>query len=253
MLAERRRRSQLGVYRALGSAAPGSACVQVRPGVQACVVPCCPDRSITNAVVYTDAAALLEAHDELLELYAGAGVRAWTVWVVPGDDELGAALEARGHLRDSSPEMMVAPMSEIDLDGAGDPALDLDPVPSWPLIGRLNDLAYGLPPGTLEPVVVDMDDPRMRAFITRLSGEPVAGLATYESPEGDCALEFVATAPQARGRGLAAALLRHALRGARERGCTSVSLEASAMGRPVYERLGYRAVGTMGMYEHRRA
>ena len=52
-----------------------------------------------------------------------------------------------------------------------------------------------------------------------------------------------ATLPEARGRGLATALMRQALLDAGERGCVTTSLQATAMGRPVYARMGYRDLG----------
>jgi GNAT superfamily N-acetyltransferase len=251
-LAERRRGSQMAAYRALGTASPGAFWREVRPGVQATVVPACPDKSLPNAVIYTDPAAVLDAHDDLIQLYRDAGVGAWTVWVVPQDDDLAAALERRGHALDGTPSIMVARMDEVDLgEGAAEPALDLDPDPSWPDVGALNDAAYGLAPRTLAPALEGMVDPAMCAFVARLDGRPVAALCTVDGPDGDCALEFVATLPEARGRGLASALVRAGLRAARERGCTSTTLEGSALGEPVYERLGYRTVGRMRMYELR--
>ena len=68
---------------------------------------------------------------------------------------------------------------------------------------------------------------------------------------GDCSIWWVATVPEARGRGSprasCAALWRTA--GARLRVST---LQATKLGRPVYERLGYRAFGTIEMWERRR-
>ena len=54
---------------------------------------------------------------------------------------------------------------------------------------------------------------------------------------------WVATAPEARGRGLASGLMRRALADGRERGNDISTLQATKMGRPVYEGLGYRAFG----------
>ena len=71
--------------------------------------------------------------------------------------------------------------------------------------------------------------------------------------EGDCGVYAVATVPEARGRGLTSALLAHALADARERGCTTTTLEATRMGHSVYERLGYRPLGPVAMWERRRA
>lgn len=250
-LTERRRGSQMAFYRALGSAVRGSHWRQVRDGVQATVVPATPERSLPNSVLYTAAEAVLDAHGEIAELYAAAGVHAWTVWVMPGDEGLAAGLEARGHALDGTPAIMAAAMREIDLADDGVRELDLDPAPDWEVLGALNDRAYGLPEATFAPALAGIDDPALRAFVARLDGAPVAGLATLDGPDGDCALELVATLPEARGRGLASRLVRHALREARDRGCDSVTLEGSKMGEPVYTRLGYRTLGRMRMYELR--
>ena len=67
----------------------------------------------------------------------------------------------------------------------------------------------------------------------------------------DCGFWFAATVPEARGRGLVSGLLHRALRDARERGCRTSTTQATAMGRPVYERIGYRDLGPIHMYERR--
>jgi predicted acetyltransferase len=69
--------------------------------------------------------------------------------------------------------------------------------------------------------------------------------------QGDCYITFVATPPQARGKGVASDLMRAALREGLEEGCVTTTLEASAMGRPAYERLGYRPLGALKMWERR--
>ena len=48
-------------------------------GVTAAIVPSCPERSVVNCVGYDSAQHLEPALDELAELYAAAGVHAWTV------------------------------------------------------------------------------------------------------------------------------------------------------------------------------
>ena len=64
-------------------------------------------------------------------------------------------------------------------------------------------------------------------------------------------MTLVATLPEARGRGLAGALMAHALVDAGERGLRTSTLVATKMGRPVYERLGYRGLGALEMWERR--
>ena len=69
--------------------------------------------------------------------------------------------------------------------------------------------------------------------------------------QGDCGIYLVATDPAARGRGLARDLTTVALNDARAAGCTSASLQSTAMGKPVYTRLGFRDFGSIQMWEKR--
>jgi GNAT superfamily N-acetyltransferase len=64
---------------------------------------------------------------------------------------------------------------------------------------------------------------------------------------------LVGTAPPARGRGLATAAMLFALGAARRAGCRTTTLQATAAGRPIYQRLGYREFGSMQLWEKRRA
>jgi GNAT superfamily N-acetyltransferase len=87
-------------------------------------------------------------------------------------------------------------------------------------------------------------------YVASFQGEPVCSLlASYH--EGNCEIDGVATVPEARGRGLSGRLLAHALVDARERGCSTTTLVATKLGLPVYERLGYGALGTLDMWERR--
>jgi GNAT superfamily N-acetyltransferase len=117
-------------------------------------------------------------------------------------------------------------------------------------MGRLNDRAFGLP-GDLERLGEAIDDDRTRRWVARAGGEPVA-CAGIHVHEGDAEVWMVAVVPEARGRGLSAELLRHALSAARdEQDATTTALESSAMGEATYLRLGYRALGRLGMWERR--
>jgi GNAT superfamily N-acetyltransferase len=81
-------------------------------------------------------------------------------------------------------------------------------------------------------------------YVIEEDGAPlaVAGCLVY----GDfCWLGLVATHPAARGRGLASQVSSHLVQWALRRGCRTVALDASVPGRPVYERLGFRAVGAL--------
>jgi GNAT superfamily N-acetyltransferase len=249
-LAARQLVGQRGLYRSLGERTLGSAVVERPGGVLAAIVPARPDRSVFNSVLYEDPDALLAVRDELDAAYAAAGVSAWTVWVRPEHEALRPALEAAGHAFDGQPMLMAAEIGQLDLEPRAE--LDLDPAPTWEGLARLNDLAYGIDRAvSFEAVFAGYDDPRGRLYLARVDGEPAAGVGTL-GVDGTCEIVFVATAPAARGRGLSSELMRTALRGAREMGCDVTTLEATAMGEPVYARLGYRSLGRLAMYELRR-
>lgn len=249
-LLARQRASQAAYYRLLGDGHPDSFVAEPLPGLQATVAPISPDRSLPNAVVYEDPDLVLQAHEQLVALYAGAGVRAWTVWVRPGDDALVSELEARGHAVDGTPAIMGAPIAELDVDPRVE--LDLDPQPTWRAVGELNDAAYGVSPGSLRDPLAGLPPDCATVLVARSGGEPVA-CAVFETTGGDCEAAFVATLPAARGQGLCGELMREGLRRGRDAGATSATLEGSPMGQPVYERLGYRILGRMRMLELRSA
>lgn len=248
-LLDRERVGQAAYYRILARGHRRSRLVEAGAGVQATIVPATPERSLPNSVVYLgDPAAVLGAYDALATAYAESGVAAWTVWVRPGDDELAAGLEARGHALDGTPAIMGAALADLDLQPRTDP--DVDEAAGWDVVGALNDAAYGLKPGSLGPSIAGLAADAMTVLVARSDGVPAACVA-YHVTNGDCQLEYVATLPRARGRGLAGELAREALRRARAAGATTTTLESSSLGQPVYERLGYRVLGRLRMFERR--
>jgi GNAT superfamily N-acetyltransferase len=226
----------------------GTSRVLEQDGVTASVVPAIPDRSIVNSVAYRDASSLEAAIDDLATAYEDAGVRAWTVWVPEGDREAAAMLEASGHRLDATPTAMMAELDRIaltddDLDsGAGADAQD---------VGRINDLPYGWTQGTFFRAMERFaKQEALPLYEARVGGEPVCVLGTYDNDD-DCEVYFVATLPDHRGRGLARRLMGRALNDARERGLTVSSLQATKMGYPIYERLGYEPMCALEMWERR--
>jgi len=55
---------------------------------------------------------------------------------------------------------------------------------------------------------------------------------------------LVGTHPAVRGRGHASRLSEHLVNWSYAKGCRTVALDASTLGRPIYERLGFRPVGS---------
>jgi GNAT superfamily N-acetyltransferase len=117
-------------------------------------------------------------------------------------------------------------------------------------MARLNELAYGYPKGDFA-AVAEARMPGLRIYFGDLDGEAVSTLAIW--PHGsDAVVIWVATAPEARGRGISARLLAHALRDARDAGLETTTLQSTKLGNPVYAKLGYRDFGAAHMWERRK-
>jgi ribosomal protein S18 acetylase RimI-like enzyme len=242
-------RGQRDFYRAITEATPGGRVVELGGTVEAFVCDLAPDVSIPNAVLYEDGAELRDALDDLADVYADAGVRAWTVWVRPGDAETAAALRAAGHRIDGEPALMSARLAAMDL--APRTELDLVAKPDLRTVGAINDAAWGLPAeagyaALMEPI----DASFARLWVARAGGRPAASVVT-RTVDGHTTVWLVATHPDARGRGLCSELMRAALRSARDAGAETTALEGSPMGTPVYAALGYETHGRLALYERR--
>ena len=214
-----------------------------RDGVGSLLTLHAPERSVVNGVIYQPGADVEAAYAWLDDRYAP--VHAWTVWVPETDRATAELLERRGHKLDADPAMMV-----LDLASFEPPA----ELPDWKpatieQLARINEAAYPWHDGSME-----------RALLGSRHGE---NLHTYVAEDastlgildcaGDASVIFVATRPEARGRGLAGGLLAAALLEARERGNDISTLQATKMGESVYARLGYERFGAIEMWEKRRA
>jgi GNAT superfamily N-acetyltransferase len=217
-------------------------------GLTASIVPATPERSVLNGVVYERVEALEANLEEIATAYESAGIRAWTVWVPDADKRAIELLESAGHLLDASPRAMA-----MELESLGDAP---GPEPEWSgewdmqAAGLVNDRAYGDPEGLWASAMSGLPEGSAHLYLVRLDGEP-ASMVLVHDHEDDCVFWFAATVPEARGRGYVSGLLHRALRDARERGCRTTTTEATAMGRPVYARIGYRDLGALHMYERR--
>ena len=193
------------------------------------------------------------------DTFFGARGRGYTVWVREHADEdlEGALLEAGLPLYDDSPGMVLERRLE-------DPRM-----PEGVVVRRVTDLrggaafaavagaAYaslGMREGTTPVLFADLDTLAAAHIVSFVAydesderpGEtaalrPVAATLLHMS-HGVALLNWVGTVPEARGRGLAAAMTRVASNAGFDAGCTIASLQASEMGEPVYRRLGYREI-----------
>jgi GNAT superfamily N-acetyltransferase len=221
-----------------------------REGIVAQVSPAVPDASLFNSVTYRDPESLRDALPELASVFAEAGVRAWTVWAHESDVESGALLGAAGHLLDGTPEGMGCALEDlIEPDGVGE--LDYTDNPDAGVLQSVLARGYGFPLAMSERVAAGVPSgPGTIVAVASLEGRP-ACTAQVTVVDGDAGIYAVATIPEARGRGLARRLQFELLRRARELGAKTTSLQASKLGRGVYEALGYQSFGPMNMWERR--
>ena len=103
--------------------------------------------------------------------------------------------------------------------------------------GRLFDLFAAV---AFEPVV--------QCYLAVLNGQPVGTSQLFLSA-GVAGIYNVTVLPEARGRGIGAAVTLAALREARQRGYRISILQSSRLGYPVYRRLGFQDYGKLHTYE----
>jgi GNAT superfamily N-acetyltransferase len=225
-----------GFIQWMGSASPGAK-VWETSGLSAAIVPAAATRSIPNSAIPESAEALAASYDELALAYREAGVKTWTVWLHEDDSEAKEFLEANGHEFDGAPVAMALELETWEPEDLGD--LDWDADASYDELGRINDLAYGYdPPGMAPAMGTPAEDVPLRLYRARVDGEVACVLGMLDSEE-DSGVVFVATPPELRGRRLASRLLTAALVEAWQRDMKTSSLQASALGSPIYGRLGY--------------
>ena len=85
-------------------------------------------------------------------------------------------------------------------------------------------------------------------FIGGLDGRPASAAGAWLLGE-DAAIGWVATLPDARRRGLGALVTARATEWAFAQGASIAVLQASPLGRPVYERIGFATVGLDRIWE----
>jgi GNAT superfamily N-acetyltransferase len=218
-----------------------------RDGITAAIVPGSPKRSFFNSVLYENPDSLVSSIEELARLYDDAGVEAWTTWVPEAHVSAAEALEAAGHHLDATPRAMAMPISGLR-PPQPDPDLEIREEPDHELVSSINEVAYGFAPGEFPVMRGQLGD--LRTYLGSIDGATVACAGAF-AHGGDCEIVFVAVLPEGRGRGISGRLMARALSDAAEQGLQTTTLQATKLGRPVYERLGYGDYGELQMWERR--
>jgi ribosomal protein S18 acetylase RimI-like enzyme len=209
-----------------------------------------------NGVLSTrlTAAGVAETVAQLNTQIAARGAPAlWWIGPRAQPEQIGALLEQHGlQLVGEVPGMA------IDL-GAIDSALDLPPeltiqaasgadMPA--LWARTAGLGSGLPADALEALEhleTTIDDTSRRRYLGFVEGQPIATSALVLAA-GVAGIYAVATLPAARRRGIGRLMTLLPLLEARRQGYRVGVLQASTMGYPLYEQIGFREVCRYQLY-----
>jgi GNAT superfamily N-acetyltransferase len=216
-----------------GRTAPQARLIE-RGSMVASVLPSVPQSSIANAAISRDPLSAPHDLDELAREFRSAGVHKWGLWL-PGEQPA----PQHAMVLDSTPAAMLHDLTDLE---------DVPPTgtPDLATVGRVNDLAYGFTEPRLAPAFANLDSDVLAYGI----GDHSVAMA-YDHGHDDTVVWFVATRPEDRGKGLASTILKRLLLEAKQRGRRTASLQASQKGKPVYERLGFRTVGELHLYEER--
>jgi len=205
----------------------------------AAVMPATPEHSSLNAVVYEETNALAAALDEIAATYDEAGVKSWMVWVPVGDREASKLLKRAGYQLNPNFTAMGRELQRFERPvntleewtSAGDPAA----------LAAIADPAGSVLGPPFMRAFSNLPHAEARVYLASLDRRPVSCFLTSDK-DGNCAVDVVATRPEARGRGLASALLGQALADAAERGCVTTTLVSSLEAKSLYKGVGYRAL-----------
>ncbi|GMU07562.1 GNAT family N-acetyltransferase [Corallococcus caeni] len=213
------------------------------PGVDAFALPSYQDAHFQQ-VLFTDADALAAALPAVTAFYRGLGLSRWRVTVTPGQRDALRVLGANGYRPDFTVVAMGAWLPELpDLA----PGVPVETVEDMGDLVELNVQTYGqewrdiLSVWRRPPLPVPV-----HTVVARENGKALScGLAVDVADTAGVYL--VATHPEARGLGLASAVMRGLISGARQRGCTAMVLQSTPAGLRVYRHLGFRDIGA---WEH---
>lgn len=215
-------------YLATGS--PGAAVSRVEGAVVAAFVRQ-PEREVLNNAVLGPRPVDRDATMTSIEgTYAGHGIERFAVWVHESEAEVAAHLGRRGYRYDSSTRTMAMAIDDL-------PTVD---VPNLQVVEPGLDEFWAV--DDTEGLLPELDPSGAYFYAARLDGTNVGTLMAFDRA-GDCGIYMVGTVPTARRRGIATALSAHAVAAARDRGCTTASLQATEMAAGVYASVGFRDLG----------
>jgi GNAT superfamily N-acetyltransferase len=235
LLYERGMATAIACWEHFAAATDGASVIRA-PGVTAAVFPSGPERAVyNNAVLELDlrhgerraAIAAMEA------AYRAGAVDGFAAWVHESDLPMIDELERREYRLAETTRAMGMSLDELTVPP---PHVDARR-PAWreyqQFLARV-----GVPAGLLPHV----DATALDVVIAAIDGENAATALSFDH-DGDCGIYNVTTVPAARRRGLGTALTALLLHSAKWRGCTTSTLQSTAMAEGVYAAVGFKDLG----------
>jgi hypothetical protein len=222
----------------------------VRDGYAVAMCPAVPLPQFNGVWAEGPDEALVVSH--LGEAVAAVEGRRLPCWVVLRPDRTPTIREACRRIgltdEDAMPAMVATPAELPADDGRGDPTVDVDLVRDRHALDEALELVaagFGAPREVIAAVFTPevLAIPGLSVLVVRAGGRPVSTV-TAVAIDGTVGIFNVATPPGDRGHGYASIATLRAAHTGFAAGADLAWLQASAMGEPVYRRLGFRQVGT---------
>jgi len=200
-----------------------------------------------NQIIITDDSATEHALESSVAVMGGTGLRFAVSLRAETDARFVPLLEQSGLVSgDTAPAMMMRPIvghempEELEIR-SGPEAFD-DHI-------QAASKGFGMPREILDAVLVpqlaDRDD--LTVYAGYLDDEPVTCSLGFID-DGSISVFNVATLEEYRGNGYGAAMTMKAVLDSMERGCDVAFLQATEMGFPLYERLGFETIFTYKLW-----
>jgi ribosomal protein S18 acetylase RimI-like enzyme len=216
------------------------------PGLVATITGTIPWLNVT--VVYGGLAQPAAALGRAIDFYRKAGAPFVMRIRVGFEMETQQAMRELGlEAADQLPGMILNPVGDVPPPPEGLTIAEWDAA-SLAVSNEIMAAAFGMPLPLMNNLITPslLDSP-LRGYIGYVDGRAVATSALIVS-DGVAGVYNVATLPEYRKRGLGEAMTWHAVREGVAIGCVIGSLQASAMGQPVYARMGFRNIAPYETY-----
>jgi ribosomal protein S18 acetylase RimI-like enzyme len=207
-------------------------------GVDAAVFPREPERGVYNNALLVrglNASGRAEALDVMESIYDAAGIDRFAAWVHEEDEPMRRDLIRRGYVLDTTTRAMGMSLDHIHKPH---PTIPLESA-EWAEYLKAEDLPADF--------LKQADHAAFHVLVARIDGEIVSAALAYDF-HGDCGIYNVGTAETARRRGFGTALTAAQLYGARDRGCSTASLQSTPIAERMYAAVGFRDLGRILEY-----